>query len=152
MHVYIAYAIYYIRFKISTNTAVSGRCFNALSWVAAAQLPEHQRSSDLIKHSKDLRLSVQGRVEPSYCKAVEKDAKGGSHYAKSHDFFLASSVDAERMILLEQLEHEICRCNPKYANLHRIEATATRECCTCNAIHKDIRHSKRHQRMFLVLL
>lgn len=44
MHVYIAYAIYYIRFKISTNTAVSGGCFNALSWVAAAQLPEHQRS------------------------------------------------------------------------------------------------------------
>ena len=51
MHVYIAYymftmlyVIYYIRFKISTNTAVSGRCFNALSWVAAAQLPEHQRS------------------------------------------------------------------------------------------------------------
>jgi hypothetical protein len=51
MHVYITYymftmlyVIYYIRFKISTNTAVSGRCFNALSWVAAAQLPEHQRS------------------------------------------------------------------------------------------------------------
>ena len=68
-----------IRFKISTNTAVSGRCFNALSWVAFGSASACISVQDLIKHScvQDLRLSVQGRVEPSYCKAVEKDAKGG---------------------------------------------------------------------------
>ena len=68
---------------------------------------------------------------------------------------LGSSVDAERMILLEQLEHETCWCKTDlYIYIYRIEATATSECCTVTAMpYTRTLHSKAPSEIvFMVLL